>query len=45
MKLTRQQVAKIIKLAAEGLSERKIAKKIGCSRSAVWYHIQKELKA
>jgi len=40
-KLTKQQIAKIYLLAIDGLSERKIAKKVGCSRSAVWYHLQK----
>lgn len=41
MKLTKEQIAKIKKLAAKGMSERAIAKEVGCSRSAVWSHKQK----
>lgn len=41
MKLTQKQVEKIKALHSKGLSERDIAKKLGCSRSTVWYHLQK----
>ncbi|MCK5016600.1 MAG: helix-turn-helix domain-containing protein [Candidatus Peribacteraceae bacterium] len=37
-KLTQAQIKKIKSLASKGLSERAIAKQVGCSRSAVWYH-------
>lgn len=40
-KLTPATIAKIVKLSNDGLSERAIAKKLGCSRSAVWYHLNK----
>ena len=38
MKLSKQQIAKIKAMHKKGLSERVIAKKIGCARSTVWYH-------
>lgn len=40
-KLTSSQIAKIKTLHKQGKSERQIAKLIGCSRSAVWYQINK----
>lgn len=41
MKLSKQQIARIKELVRQGRSERQIAKAVGCSRSAVWYHKQK----
>ncbi len=43
-KLTSDQIKKILKLSKKGLSERAIAKEVGCSRSAVWYRINKDAK-
>lgn len=40
-KLSGDQIAKIKTLRKKGESERAIAKAIGCSRSAVWYQLQK----
>jgi biotin operon repressor len=40
-KLSEAQISAILKEKKEGLSEREIAKKVGCSRSAVWYQLQK----
>jgi biotin operon repressor len=39
-KLTKEQIAKIKELNKKGMSERAIAREIGCSRSAVWHHLQ-----
>jgi biotin operon repressor len=39
--LTAKQIAKIKALHKQGKSERAIAKVVKCSRSAVWYHLQK----
>lgn len=39
-KLTKKQIAKILSLKGKK-SEREIAKKVGCSRSAVWYQLRK----
>lgn len=38
--LTRSQISTIKQLRKKGWSERKIAEKIGCSRSTVWYWLQ-----
>ena len=40
-KLTPAKIKKILELHRKDLSERKIAKKVGCHRSTVWYHINK----
>jgi len=40
-KLTPIKIAKIKMLAYKGLSQREIAKKVRCSRSAVWYQLSK----
>lgn len=40
-KLTNKVIAKIKSLSKKGMSERAIAKLVGCSRSAVWYQLQK----
>jgi biotin operon repressor len=40
-KLTESKISKIKILHDEGKSERVIAKKLGCSRGAVWYHLNK----
>lgn len=40
-KLTEKKIAKILALRKKGLSERAIAKQVGCSRSAVNYQLQK----
>ena len=40
-KLSGEQIAKIKTLHLKGESERAIAKVVGCSRSAVWYQLQK----
>jgi biotin operon repressor len=40
-KLTEKQIAKIKALHKKGKSERAIAEEIGCSRSTVWYQLQK----
>ncbi len=40
-KLTKKEIKKIKDLYSKGKSERAIAKEIGCSRSAVWYQLQK----
>ena len=40
-KLTNKQIERIFSLSQKGLSQREIAKKIGRSRSAVWYHLTK----
>ena len=40
-KLSQNQIKRIKELHIKGFSEREIAKKIGCSRSSVWYHLQK----
>jgi transposase len=40
-KLTEAKIAKIKALHNRGLSERAIAKKIGCSKSTVWYWLNK----
>ncbi len=39
--LTVAQVSKIRSLANKGLSQREIGKRVGCSRSAVYYHLTK----
>lgn len=39
--LTEEEKKEIKILHKQGRSERGIAKMIGCSRSAVWYHLQK----
>lgn len=36
-----KKIAKIKELAKKGMSQRNIAKKIGFSRSAVYYHLKK----
>lgn len=41
MKLSKEVVARIKTLHKQGKSERVIAKEVGCSRSAVWYHVKK----
>lgn len=40
-RLTDKKVTRIFELTEKGLSQRKIADKIGCSRSTVWYHLNK----
>ena len=40
-RLTKKQIERIKTLHKKGKSERAIAKKIGCSRSTVWYWLQK----
>lgn len=40
-KLSKATVKEILSLHKKGKSERAIANAIGCSRSAVWYQIQK----
>lgn len=40
-KLTVKQIARIKTLSAQGKSQRQIAAILGCSRSAVWYQLQK----
>ncbi len=40
-RLTKKQIERIHLLAARGFSEREIAKKMDCSRSAVWYWLQR----
>lgn len=40
-KLTPAKIKKIKELTKKGLSERAIAKKLGCTRGAVWYWKQK----
>jgi DNA invertase Pin-like site-specific DNA recombinase len=40
-KLSGEIIAKIKTLYRQGKSERAIAKAVGCSRSAVWYQLQK----
>lgn len=37
-KITEAKIKKIRELAKKGLSERAIAKKVGCSRSSVNFH-------
>jgi biotin operon repressor len=39
--LSDKKIARIKELSKKGLSQRAIAKKVGCSRSAVWYRLQK----
>lgn len=39
-RLTESQVEEIRTLHREGWSEREIARKMGCSRSAVWARLQ-----
>ena len=41
MRLTKKQIERIITLSSKGFSERAIAAKIGCSRGAVWYWLNK----
>jgi len=42
MRLTKEQIKGIKILSKKRkMSERAIAKHIGCSRSAVWYHLNK----
>lgn len=42
-KLSSKQIARIKALhnKGKGMSERAIAREVGCSRSAVWYHVKK----
>jgi hypothetical protein len=40
-KLDKKQIEKIKKLSSKGMSQRAIAKEVGCSRSAVYYHLNK----
>jgi len=40
-KLSKKEIARIKVLHKKGMSERAIAEKIGCSRSTVWYWLQK----
>jgi DNA-binding CsgD family transcriptional regulator len=40
-RLTPKQIDRIWHWDIKGKSERWIAKKVGCSRSAVWYHLNK----
>lgn len=40
-KLSEKKIKKIKTLYLKGWSQRKTAKAVGCSRSAVWYHLQK----
>ncbi len=44
MQLSENTVSRILDLHEKGLSERAIAKEVGCSRSAVWYQIRKSKK-
>lgn len=39
MKLTNKQIERIKAWTKKGLSQRETAKKVGCSRSAVYYHL------
>ena len=41
IKLSTKQIARIKALHKQGKSQRQIAKEVGCSRSAVWYQLQK----
>ena len=40
-RLTATTISKIKELHKKGLSGRQIAKKVKCSRSGVWYQLQK----
>ena len=40
-KITQSQINRMTLLSMKGLSQREIAKKIGCSRSAVYYWLNK----
>jgi len=40
-KLVKKQIEKIQSLSKKGMSQRAIAKEVGCSRSAVYYHLNK----
>jgi len=40
-RLTKKEIKRIWVLNRKGKSQRAIAEKIGCSRSAVWYQLQK----
>lgn len=41
VRLTEKQIDRIWSLHWKNKSERFIAEKVGCSRSAVWYQLQK----
>jgi len=42
MKISLNDVKEIKALHKQGLSERAIAKKVGCSRTTVWNHLNKD---
>ena len=39
--LSQKKIQRIKDLSLKGLSQREVAKKVGCSRSAVFYHLNK----